>query len=193
MLSGALAIADGQARFRLELSAAWHGAGACSMIAGSQGVTALRWELAERDQAEPASPAGGARRLLAHPIDLDPTGRYLVRCDRVEFAPGGEARPHHHRGGGIRYLLAGALEVRIGAEPPRRMMPGDAWFESGREPVHAIASPSEPTAFVRVAVLPRETRGQSSIVYVDPADAGVTPRRYTVYVDEPIELAAGAA
>ncbi len=29
-------------------------------------------------------------------------------------------------------------------------------------------------------------RGQSSIIYVDPADAGPNrPRRYTVYVDEP--------
>jgi hypothetical protein len=68
------------------------------------------------------------------------------------------------------------------------MKPGDAWFESGREPVHAIASPGEPTAFVRVSILPRAIRGQSSIVYVDPAHAAVKPRKYTVYVDEPIEL-----
>jgi hypothetical protein len=46
-----------------------------------------------------------------------------------------------------------------------------------------------PTAFVRVSVLPREIRGQSSIVYVDPADAARgRPRRYTVYVNEPIDL-----
>lgn len=31
-------------------------------------------------------------------------------------------------------------------------------------------------------------RGQSSIMYVDPKDAGSKPRRYTVFVDEPIEL-----
>ncbi len=68
------------------------------------------------------------------------------------------------------------------------MRPGDAWFESGREPVHAIASSEAPTSFIRVAILPREIRGQSSIVYVDPAHASIRPRRYRVYVDEPIEL-----
>jgi len=42
---------------------------------------------------------------------------------------------------------------------------------------------------VRVSILPREIRGQSSIVYVDPANAARgRPRRYTVYVDEPIDL-----
>jgi hypothetical protein len=45
------------------------------------------------------------------------------------------------------------------------------------------------TAFVRVSILPREIRGQSSIVYVDPADAARgKPRRDTVDVDEPIAL-----
>jgi hypothetical protein len=53
-----------------------------------------------------------------------------------------------------------------------------------------VASATEPTAFVRVSVLPAAVRGKSSIVYVDPADAAVTPRRYTVLVDEPIEVGA---
>jgi hypothetical protein len=71
----------------------------------------------------------------------------------------------------------------------RVMRAGDAWFESGREPVLARASSTAATAFIRVSVLPREVRGKSSIVYVDPADAGrAKPRRYTVYVDEPIEI-----
>jgi len=61
--------------------------------------------------------------------------------------------------------------------------------ESGREPVLAKASPETATAFVRVSILPQEIRGQSSIVYVDPADAGRgRPRQYTVYVDEPVVL-----
>jgi hypothetical protein len=45
-----------------------------------------------------------------------------------------------------------------------------------------------PTAFIRCSILPREIRGQSSIMYVDPSDAGSKPRKYTVLVDEPIEL-----
>ena len=125
--------------------------------------------------------------ILRHAIALDPTRPYLMRCDRVDFAPGGEALPHGHRGGGIRRLLEGALEVRVGSHG-RLMAPGDAWFESGVEPVHAIASREAPTSFVRVSILPREILGRSSLVYVDPGHASVKPRRYTVHVDEPIEL-----
>ena len=69
------------------------------------------------------------------------------------------------------------------------MHPGDAWFESGREPVLAVAAPDVETSFLRVSVLPAATGGQSSIEYVDPRDAARSkPRTYTVYVDDPIEL-----
>jgi hypothetical protein len=112
-----------------------------------------------------------------------------MRADRVDFAPGGVALPHRHRGGGIRCLIAGALDVTVGAAPVLRVTPGGAWFESGREPVLAVASRDEPTSYIRVAILPREIRGRTSIVYVDPQDAARgRPRAYTVYVDEPIEI-----
>ena len=68
------------------------------------------------------------------------------------------------------------------------MKPGEAWFESGVEPVHALASREAATSFIRVAILPREIQGKSSIVYVAPAHVSVKPRRYTVFVDDPIEL-----
>jgi len=169
---------------------AWHGGSATTLVAGETAATVLRYELTGADR-EPAPTAAGveSRRLLEHAIDLDPARAWLMRCDRVDFAPGGVALPHGHKGGGIRCLLAGTLEVTVGHRPPRLMRPGDAWFESGREPVVAKASPDEPTAFVRVSILPREIRSQSSIVYVDPADAARgRPRQYTVYVDEPIDL-----
>jgi hypothetical protein len=55
--------------------------------------------------------------------------------------------------------------------------------------VLARASATEPTSFIRVSILPAEIQGQSSIVYVDPADAGRgRPRRYTVWVDAPIAV-----
>ncbi len=166
--------------------AAWHGAGPCAVTAGPRGAVVLRYELRSGAPATgPGSP------LLEHAMARDPRQRYLMRCDRVEFDPGGEALPHGHRGGGIRYLLEGALEVRVGDRPGRLMKPGDAWFESGVEPVHAIASREAPTSFVRVSVLPREIKGRSSIVYVDPAHAAVKPRRYTVFVDEPVDLDGG--
>jgi hypothetical protein len=81
------------------------------------------------------------------------------------------------------------MELRIEGEPDHTIKPGQAWFESGREAVHARASAEEATSFIRCAILPREIRGQSSILYVDPAHAAVKPRRYTVFVDEPIALA----
>lgn len=189
MAAGAIRVAP--ADTTLERGQAWHGATACSFTSPA-GAHVLRWELLTPATRGPlAETIGGASSglKLEHPIALDPSAPYLIRCDRVDFAPGGEARPHGHRGGGIRRLLAGELEVRIDGAPGRAMKPGDAWFESGVEPVHALASPREPTSFVRVSVLPRALRGQSSIVYVDPADAAVKPRQYTVYVDEPIEIA----
>jgi hypothetical protein len=55
--------------------------------------------------------------------------------------------------------------------------------------VLAVASAERETSFIRVSIQPASIRGQSSILYVDPADAGRgRPRRYTVYVDEPIAL-----
>jgi len=169
---------------------AWHGGG--PVVVDVDAPTAvLRFEVVAR--ATPTTVVGAigcqTRGVLEHAMEVDPQRDWLMRCDRVDFAPGGVALPHGHKGGGIRCLLAGALEVTVGDRPPRLMHPGDAWFESGREPVLARASADAPTAFVRVSILPREIRGQSSIVYVDPADAARgRPRRYTVYVDEPIEL-----
>jgi quercetin dioxygenase-like cupin family protein len=137
---------------------------------------------------QPPAPAGG-RVLLEHPLDLAGGAAWLMRCDRVDFEPGGVAPRHRHRGGGIRCLLRGRLEVTVADSAPRVVRPGECWFESGREPVLAVAAREDETSFIRFSVLPAQIRGQSSILYVDPADAGRgKPRRYTVLVDEPIAL-----
>jgi quercetin dioxygenase-like cupin family protein len=168
----------------LDADRAWYGAGACTLSAGPAGATVLRWEVVTA-----AAPPGGDL-VLEQTLDLAPGAAWLMRCDRVDFDPGGVALPHRHRGGGIRCLVAGALEVTVGEAPPRLVSPGEAWFESGHEPVVARASATEPTSFIRVAILPAEIRGQSSIVYVEPADAARgKPRRYTVWVDAPIVVA----
>ena len=58
------------------------------------------------------------------------------------------------------------------------------------KPVYAAGARDAPTSFIRVSILPRAIRGQSSIMYVDPEDAKRgRPRQYTVFVDEPIDLA----
>ena len=192
VLTGDAAVASGGGDARVAADAAWHGRGACEITAGAGGATVLRWELLDGGMAPSAAAAAGVRTrvLLAHALDLDPRALYLMRCDRVDFAPGGKALPHRHRGGGIRCLVAGSLDVTVGEATSRTMRPGSAWFESGREPVLAVSSAEAPTSFIRVAVLPREIRGRTSIMYVDPADAARgRPRTYTVYVDEPIEIA----
>jgi quercetin dioxygenase-like cupin family protein len=187
VLDGDVTVEAG-ARAPVATNAAWHGAGPCAAVAGSKGATVLRYELVRA--GTPPAPAAGAvsTALLEHPIQLDPSAKYLMRCDRVDFDLGAEALPHRHKGGGIRCLISGTMELRVEGEPDRVIQPGQAWFESGREPVYAKASASEATSFIRCSILPREIRGQSSIMYVDPKDAGSKPRRYTVFLDEPIEL-----
>ena len=160
------------------------GPGAAGARAAATAARVYRVELVR----QPPPPAGG-RVLLEHPIDLAGGAGWLMRCDRVDFEPGGVAPPHRHRGGGIRCLLRGRLEVTVGEGAPRAVSPGEAWFESGREPVLAVAADDRETSFIRVSILPAAIRGRSSILYVDPADAARgRPRRYTVYVDEPIAL-----
>jgi hypothetical protein len=188
---GKVGVDDGAGQHDVAAGSAWHGTGSATVTTGASGTDVLRGELVASTMLPAVSVHEGVEslRLLEHPVDVDPSRAWLMRCDRVDFAPGGVALPHGHKGGGIRCLVAGALEVTVGEQAPRLMQPGAAWFESGREPVLAKSSPEEPTAFIRVSILPREIRGQSSIVYVNPDDAARgKPRRYTVYVDDPIEL-----
>jgi quercetin dioxygenase-like cupin family protein len=92
-----------------------------------------------------------------------------MRHDRVDFPPGGIAYRHTHPGPGIRYLLHGRIRIEAGGET-HDYGPGEAWFESGPEPVLATASETEETAFVRVLLLPPGWEGRRTIRYVDPAD-----------------------
>jgi quercetin dioxygenase-like cupin family protein len=180
--TGDLVVGHGGVTAPVAADTAWHGVTACEVRA-ADGATVLRWELGRED-----TPHDG-ELVLEQAMELAAGEAWLMRCDRVDFDPGGVALPHRHRGGGIRCLVAGTLEVTVGDEPPRLVRPGGAWFESGREPVLARASATEPTSFIRVSILPAEIQGRSSILYVDPADATRgRPRRYTVWVDAPIAL-----
>jgi hypothetical protein len=135
-----------------------------------------------------ASPGIDPDAIVAEELSLTRGGRYVVRCDRVDFPLGGIAYTHVHRGPGIRYLLRGELLVRTG-DRQLRIAPGGGWFESGPEPVFAAASETELTSFVRVMVLPEEVLGTSSIRYVDPADADKPKtQRYRVFIDEVVSV-----
>jgi hypothetical protein len=174
----------------LAANSAWYGGDAVALTAGSAGATLLRWELT----AESAAPGGltGASvtssSTLAHVVELGHPDGHLMRCDRVDFPPGGIAYTHVHRGPGIRCLLTGTIRVEVNGIG-RDIAPGGAWFEAGPDPVLALASKTGPTAFVRVMILPRELKGKSSIRYVKPEDAAKPKlQTYRIFVDEAIEL-----
>ncbi len=133
--------------------------------------------------------ASGAAKLSA-PVGLQPGVDRLIRLDRVTFPPGGVAYLHVHQGPGIRVLLEG--EIRIDTDGRSHSYgPLEAWFEPGPVPVFAAASESQPTAFVRCMLLPRELKGKSSIRYVRREDAGKLKRQeYKVFVDEALDGAA---
>jgi hypothetical protein len=129
---------------------------------------------------------GGGGDGAALAADVDVASDWLVRCDRVDFPPGSVAYRHDHPGPGIRRLLAGALT--IGSEQgSHTYRAGEAWFEGAGYPVLARASESEPTAFVRVLLLPPEWAGRRTIRYLDPADEERPKlQRATILLEEPL-------
>ena len=140
---------------------------------------ALRWVLED---------AAGADALLSVPLALDRGTQWLLRCDRVDFPPGAIAYRHSHPGPGIRCLLFGQIEIETEG---RKTVYGPlgAWFESGPEPVVAVASKEQATAFVRVMLLPREWRGKRTVRYLDPADAERPKRQQAkIYFDVDVDV-----
>jgi quercetin dioxygenase-like cupin family protein len=109
-------------------------------------------------------------RALVWELTERPKGAQLLRCDRVDFPPGGVAYLHTHPGPGLRVLLHGRIRIETQGSA-HEYGPFDWWYETGPDPVFAAASETEPTAFVRVLVLPAEWEGKRTITYVDPADA----------------------
>ena len=147
--------------------------------AASVAGRALLWTLGEQRVV-------GER--LAAPVALDRDVEWLLRCDRVDFPPGGIAYRHTHPGPGIRFLLQGSIRIESGGEA-HVYHQFEPWFEAGPEPVLAVASEAEETAFVRAMLVPREWAGRRTIRYVDPADEDKPKlQRATVFFDEPLEL-----
>ena len=119
-------------------------------------------------------------------LDDRPEADWIVRCDRVDFPPGGVAYRQMHPGPGIRVLLKGRIRIDSAGES-HEYGPGEWWFESGPEPVYAAASAIEETAFVRVMLVPPELAGQRTIRYVDPADDDKPKlQRARIYLEEPL-------
>lgn len=168
---------------------AWYGQGAAEITAGPTGAALWRWELASPESPLTRVPSGSGATLtkLSSPLAGPVAGRILLRADSVSFPPGGCAWRHTHQGPGIRCLIEGG--IRIDSEGRSASYgPGDAWFESGPEPVFAEAAADRPTRFIRVMILPVRLVGQSSITYVNAEDREKPKaQRYKGFVDEPIE------
>lgn len=142
---------------------------------------AIVWEL-EGDGSPLAAGAVLSERLVPLP------GPLILRCDRIDFPPGGVAYLHTHPGPGIRRLLFGSIRIESDGHVAD-YGPAGCWFEPGPAPVRAVASATEDTAFVRVMGLPAAWKGKRAIACVDPEDeAKPKMQRAHVYCDKEIAL-----
>lgn len=142
---------------------------------------ALVWQVDDTEEE-----AAGA--LVSRRVQLDPFAEWVIRCDRIDFPPSGIAYAHTHPGPGIRYLLHGEIDIHTEGHSASYGR-GGAWFESGSDPVLAEASQHQPTAFVRVMVLPAEWAGKRTIQYVDPKDEYLPKlQTATVFLEHPLSL-----
>ena len=183
-------LADGRTTV-VEADAATQATAAMTLRAGTAGAVIWRWELVPAPAPELAPAEGNgvrSRHAGTYAFTLDPRLQRMIRCDRVDFPPGGIAWHHIHAGPGVRCVLKGALFVASGGAQFRGT-PGTTWFERGPEEVFAEAAADEPTSFVRVMVIPRSYAGRSTITYVRPEEAEF-PRRQTYerYVEADIEI-----
>lgn len=149
--------------------------------------TLWRFEVTRRPPGWTLPPEDRARLLLARPLARDPSLPFVLRLDRVDFAPEADTPAHGHHGEGIRRLLDGRLLLRIGDRIERRH-PGEAWFETGQEPVTARGLVPH-TAFIRALVMDAGMQGRSSFLAWTPEDAAA-PRNvtYRLFLDEVTRL-----
>lgn len=186
-LTGAVSLTSGSEEAELEPNQAWFGPGPLDIAAGLAECVMFRFEAlgdSEHGNGE-LTPGEGVRSRLELQAQITlPADEVLMRCDRVDFPPGGVAYTHVHRGPGIRCLLHGEITVTVEGKS-KTIGPLGSWFEAGPDPVFAAASKTVPTAFVRVMILPAEIHGKSSITYVKDEDRD-KPRlqTYTVFIDQ---------
>jgi hypothetical protein len=102
-------VADGTAVLRgadvsacLGANCVWQGRASITVDAGPRGARLLRWELSA---GEPELLRGAnltSELILEGEPMIEPGVEYLMRCDRVDFPPGGVALTHTHQGPGTR-------------------------------------------------------------------------------------------
>jgi hypothetical protein len=149
--------------------------------------TMWRFEVAHRPPGWTLPPEDRASLLLVRPLARDASLPFVLRVDRVDFTPDADTPAHGHHGQGIRRLVGGRLLLRIGDRIERRH-PGEAWFETGQEPVTARGL-MPGTAFIRALVMDADMQGRSSFLAWTPEDAAA-PRNvaYRLFLDEVTRL-----
>jgi hypothetical protein len=190
VVSGGLRVAGDTLQATLGANSAYTSRAALQLNSGHLATLVLRWELtAAATAAALANGAGvGSTLLLEAAMTLDPLRQYLLRGDRVDFPPGGEALTHTHQGGGIRCLLFGGIDIHTQGTV-HHYAPLAPWFEAGPDSVYAAAAKNEASAFARVMILPRELLGKSSISYVNAEDRDKPKsQKYQVFIDTPVAL-----
>ena len=158
-------------------------------LLSATGAVVLRWEIIKGGgTAELAQQPGvESRQIQASSVQLDGT-QVLLRCDRVDFTPGGIGYLHTHQGPGIRCRLHGAIRVEFEGHD-HQIHPLGTWFEAVPSPVLARASQSDETGSARVMLLPVTLLGRSSIQYVNAGDqAKPKPQRYQGFLDRVVSL-----
>lgn len=127
------------------------------------------WRFDVSDVTTVAAPEEHARLILAHPLPRDPAAPFVLRMDRVDFPPEGATPKHGHAGPGIRRLVSGRLLAEVG-EHAQRIDTGDAWFETGDDPV--IGRAMRPgSAFIRCMVLDAGLHGRPTFRAWDAEEA----------------------
>lgn len=176
---------------RLEAGAGTVQTQALTLAASGVATTLWRWEL-DTDRAvcaEPRSaPRVATRCLIEQRLDLPRGHTWLMRCDRVAIPAAQIAFMHVHQGPGIRCTLHGSFRVDTqGATHVHR--PGDAWFETGIDPVTAHADSEIDSDFARCLILPASCKGRSSVRYVNDDDLRKPkPQTYTVFAERLVTL-----
>ena len=190
VIHGGLRVSTGNFNGVLGGNSAFHTVDPMRLAAGHLTTWTLRWQLARAGSSDALATGNGvtSKKLLTAPLSLDPQQPYLLRCDRVDFPPDGEALTHTHRGGGIRCLLMGGIDIHTNGTV-HRYAPLEPWFEAGPDPVYAKAAPNVHSGFARVMILPRELLAKSSITYVKAEDRDKPKnQKYQVFIDTPVTL-----
>ena len=190
VVAGGLRVSGDALEATLGANSAYTSRSGLRLKSGHLATTLLRWELTAGTAAPAVATGTGVSStlLLEAAMTLDPARQYLLRGDRVDFPPGGEALTHTHQGGSIRCLLFGGIDIHTQGTV-HHYAPLEPWFEAGSDPVYAATSTNAASAFARVMILPRELLGKSSISYVNADDLNKPKnQKYQVFIDTPIDL-----